>query len=357
MLSACGRHTKKVEELKIETDRLAGEINQIFVTARENLVLRARMVQDAYEHKDRYDLSTEGMDVSEGGVYDWFEDWFYVPTEDKFNGRGMINLYNGNNGMYLDPDVEYMPENFAKARKIATDGPELELIKREMRLWEYIIGDVMEAGKDLGYAEYTYFANPRGWLNVTSMYFEYTSAASPDLTQEIMGNLEWVKNGTPFGNPERTPKWTKGAAAAIGGEGWVALISMPVYANGQYILLENNNVYPLEISTKLFNTHEQKLLFLDLHTSLLGISPPAKEALGLNELTDFDYIRQMQENAFVQDELKLIHDTQKPGIQELGNKVLAGEKQFEVTIDAQTYTVVVDDIPEVRFYVVGLVKK
>ena len=60
---------------------------------------------------------------------------------------------------------------------------------------------------------------------------------------------------------------------------------------------------------------------------------------------------------YIKDEFKLTHESQAPYVQEIGRKVLAGEKAFEAGIKGKTYTVLVADIPEVNFYVAGLVEK
>ncbi len=357
LLGGCGDDKQRLQDARQEVERLAAKINDAFVTARDNTLLRKAIVEQAYENKDQYDLSIEGMDVSEGGVYKWFEEYVYYPVEDKFDGKGMITFISSESGLYIDPQLEYRPENFSKARQIEKDGPEMAAVKQDIRLWEYILTDVTEAGDDIGYTEYVYFANPRQWLQIHNFYFDYVSAYSPKVIQEILGNLEWLVNGTPYGNPEGIPLWTQDAFVAMVGEGWLETLSLPLYAHDRYIGFLNANLYPVEIAEQDFKNNNHTVLFLGSSTSLLGVSKSAKALLEVKELHDFDYLEQMKENAFVQDEFKLTHESQKPSTQEIGKKILAGEKEFEVDIKGTTYTVIVGDIPEVNFYVVGLVEK
>jgi len=356
-LSACGGHNKSTKETRQEVMRLAKKIDLAFVTTRKNTMIRKSIIERAYENMDKYDLSTEGMDVSEGGTYKWFEDYLYYSTKDMFNGKGMINLLSSEAGLYIDPELEYKPENASKARKIAKDGSELSEIKKEIRLWEHIIVKVMNAGKDPGYSEFVFFANPRLWLCIFSMYYDYASTINPRLTQEMLMGMEWLVNGAPFGNPEGVPKWTKDVFASLTGEGWVINISVPMYAHGRYTGLVNSNLYPMEIAKKEFRNHSEQLIFMSPSASLLGISKSAKKVLDVKELHDFDYVEQMKKNVFVQDEFKLTHESQKPYTQEIGRKTLAGKKEFDVKIKEKSYTVIVSDIPEVHFFVVGLVEK
>jgi len=356
-LFACSDHKKRTKETRQEVMRLAKKIDQAFVTARKNTVIRKGIVERAYENMDKYDLSIEGMDVSEGGIYKWFEDYLYYPTKDKFDGKGMICYLNSETGLYLDPEFEYRPENAHKARKIAKDGPEIVEIKKLIRLWEYFLVEVVEAGEDTGYTEFVYCAAPRLYLHLFSMYFDIPSAANPRFTQEIIMNTEWMINGTQYGNPEGVPKWTKDAFSGMNGEGWIENVSVPAYAHGKYIGLINNNIYPIEISKKDFKTHDQRLIFLGSSTSLLGTSESAKKLLGVKELHDFDYVEQMKINALVQDEFKLTHEKQQPYTREIGKNIMAGKKEFDVKIKGKSYTVLVADIPEVHFFVAGLVEK
>ncbi len=357
LLGGCGDYKQRLQDARQEVDRLAKKINKTFVTVRNNTVLRKEIIENAYENMDQYDLSIEGMDVSEGGFYTWFEDYVYYPVEDKFDGKGMLTWVGSETGLYIDPEIEYKPENFDKARRIAIDGPEMVEIKQEIRLWEHILLEVVEAGEKPEFPEVPYFANPRLWLNMFGEYFDYVSTINPKLTQEILGHLEWTSNGAPYGNPDGIPKWTIEPYVHLLLGGWIESVSVPVYCRGKYKGLMNSYVVVKIIIESLIQPQQSQVLLIGTRTSLLGISASAKNLLDAKEVTDYDYLEQLAKYVMVEDEFKLTHDSQQPYTQEIGRKILAGEKEFEVEIKGKTYTVLVGDIPEVNFYVVGLVEK
>ncbi len=276
--SSCSVSNKS--KLKNEITKQAEEINKAFVTLREATEKRAGVIQDAYENMANYDQSIKGMDVSEGGIYKLFEGKIYYPTKDKFNGKGMIaTMIQTKNPMYIDDDIEYKPENFAKARFIKVDSPEYLSIKKEIHFWEQIIVKVMDTGEKTGYKEYVYWGNPRRWIHVFGMYFDFISNINLDINQEILNSMAWCKNGTPYGNPEGTPKWTKEAMVDMMGTGWLVNIALPVNVKGKYKGMITANLYPYEFNNKFFKNSKNKLLFLDLKGALVGISKEAKKAL------------------------------------------------------------------------------
>ncbi len=225
----------KKDKLKNEFSKQAEKINQVFVTVRENMIKRAAIIQKAYENQSQYNLDIKGMDVSEGGIYKFFENMHYYPVKDKFKGKGMIACVGlTKNPIYIPPDIEYKPENFDKAVKIKNDGPEFKAIKKEIRLWENILPEVMNAGKRTGYREYVSWYNPRYWLCAYNIYFDFVSCFPLDLNQKKFGNLKGIRNGTPYGNLEGKPKWLESVMFDYFGEGWRMSISIPVYAKGHF---------------------------------------------------------------------------------------------------------------------------
>lgn len=346
----------RIEQVRDQAVQLAEHINTVFSKAAENSMIRKRIIEDAYENRARFDLSIDGMDVADGGSYQWLEDYIYYPVEDKFNGVGMISYVGSITGLYIDPDVEYKPENFHLARQISRDSDEMKLVKEEIRLWEHIIVEVNQAGTELDYDEYVYFCNPRMFLATFSMFFDQASMMTPNFTQEVIGNMDWMYRGTPYGNPEGIPLWADDVWVGAVGEGWIIGHSIPVYSHGDYIGNITSNLYPLEIAKKNLSEKEEHLLFISGVTSLLGITDSAKKILQTKEIEDFDYLAQLEDNSFVQEEFKLIHESQTSASRELGQRIMNGEREFELEIDGNLYKVIVAEIPETGFFIVGLVE-
>ncbi len=358
LLSISFAFTNSKKDLKKEISTIAAHLNKSFLTFRANLKKRAAVIQKAYENQKQYNLSIKGMDVNEGGIYKFFEDKIYYPIKNKFKGKGMIAvILNTNHPMYIAPDIEYKPENFVKARFIKKDGLEFKAIKKEMCLWENIILNVVNAGEDTGYMENIFCANPRNWLCVFNIYFDFLSTVSMDINQKIMGNMYWVMNGTPYGNKNAKPKWLKEAIVSMMGEGWLMSVSMPIYVNGKYRILAATSISIHQFNRKLFKQNKNMLLFLDSKATLLGITPAAKRKLALKELDDFDYLEQMKANPFISRKFSLIHKNQDKAIRTLAEKVLKGENGFELKIRGKVYTIFAKKVPEVGFYVVGLSEK
>lgn len=355
VLTSC--ENRKDIEVEEETARIANLLEEYAVTSRENSLRREKVIVDAYENKERYDLSVDDLDVKNGGVYDWFEDYIYYPINDVFDGKAMINLLVCNEGMYIDPEkYEYKPENFDKAIKLTPESPEFITVQKEIKLWNLIVMDVLNAGKDHGYSKFMYWCNPALWLQAFSFHFDYISSVNADWTQEILGNAEWCKDGS-WGNLDKELRWGKKAFTGFAGEGWIISHSKPMYANGKYIGFINNNLYPLEFVNKHIAKNEYSIILIDPNTALMGTSSSAKDLFKLEELEDFDYLKQMKENTFVEEELYLNHESQESYTNEMANRVLNGDKQFEIDIEGTKYITFVKDISEIDFYVIGLSKK
>ncbi len=349
--------TKK-SKLKEELTKKAGLINKVFITTRKNLQKRAMMIQEAYENQSQYNLDIKGMDVSEGGVYQFFDNMIYYPVKDKFKGKGMIAcILQTKYPIYISPAIEYKPENFHKAINITTDGPEFKAIKKEIRLWENILLEVMNAGDKTGYKERASCFNPRNWLYVFDSYSNFTSFFYLDSNQKMLGKFNWVKNGTPFGNPEGKPKWFEKAINDYS-NGWILPISMPVYTNGRFKIILTSSLFLFEFNKNICKKDKNMLLLIDLNTSVIGLSPSAKKTLGLKDFEDeYDILRSITPDPDIfRNENKLTSKKQTIGIKKLAAKILKGEKEFEVDIKSKSYTVIVEEIPEVKFYLIGLLE-
>ncbi len=99
------------------------------------------------------------------------------------------------------------------------------------------------------------------------------------------------------------------------------------------------------------------LLLIDANTILLSVSPSAKKTFTLRELSDDTGVLVPVAKRLIIDEYKLTYKKQADGMKILAAKVLQGEKEFDIIIKGKSYTVLVADIPEVKFYVIRLLIK
>ncbi len=269
--------TNKTDELKTVVMKMTKEVNAIAVRTREACVEGAKLLEKAYENLDQYDLDISKMDEKDDGMYKWFESSHYYPmTREKFKGKGMAAFLNG---MYLDPEVEFIPENYNKGRKISKDGPEMKLIKKEMRLYEHQFDALHEINKKIGYKYHVFNFNPRGWLCFYSYYVDWASLIPDGVTFKELRYTPWCYPSIPEGNPERKPVWTKNAFIGTVGEGWLHQINYIIYPNNKYKGGYGIALYLRDIHEKLFKNNKNILLLLGKNTSVLAISIAAKEKL------------------------------------------------------------------------------
>ena len=99
------------------------------------------------------------------------------------------------------------------------------------------------------------------------------------------------------------------------------------------------------------------LVLIDDSSHNLAMTKAAEEAFGIHSVSDFYYIDQIEKDERMPENFQLTSPKNPQFVQELGRKVLDGETDFDITVKDTTYTVLVEDIPEVNFKLIGLVKK
>jgi hypothetical protein len=331
----------KVEDLKIETDKLATEINGTLVKTKEIADTLAKDAQNMLLMVDTYDEPVDDLDESNGGFIKP-QNGYYGTVAD--NGRGLLGGYE-----YATPDTS-MPA---------------ESILKEMKLVDKMLVDEFKKYHD----EY-YYIGPMNYIHYDKTfavtlnypYIDALSALPPKsiLMQAVGGTLQNLPTFAicnTKNNPSRKSFWQQDLYIHAVSEGVFLVCYSPVFKN------ENDKDITAQISIQYdINALNENLvagkegIYIVITTTgnVFATSNTAKDLFALN-LPFWDYLSEFG--------IKKIGDTFKltsyddPGIKELGENVITGEKEFEVKVKNISYTVIVSDIPEINGKVIGMVKK
>ncbi len=334
-LFACGHHKKQVEEMKQETDRLAAEMNALFVEMKAVAVQNAEMIAAAFEQTDLDTLSSDGMDVEQGGIYTWMDGVYYYPEKERLSGNGMVVFYN-------------------VRKRLSPDSKAFQAIQRKMAL----LDSLRQTFRRTSFVERYQGA---GWffsdeiVSLSTTIHEYPSIDFETFPGMMV--FEWWQQATPDKNPQKTPFWTRDVFVSLTGDGWIETVSVPVYANGAFQGVVTQDISISDLRQTLIHEHPAMLLLLGPTASVAGMSQSAKTSLNVEELAAFDYLEQYQANPGIPEQHNLTFESHPADIRRLGQQVLSGQTQFELALSGKTCTVVVSKIPEVNFSIVGIVEK
>lgn len=332
-ISCGGNH---LELLKNKVSQKSEEINNAFKKAKSLALENKKILDSAFTNMDKYDLDIEKMDVKNGGLFEWFNDYVYYQTKDDGKGAAFYYLFD---------------ENVGNDEKIKASCKKILLLKT-------IADELIEGDKDYKYGEALHVFTS-DFIQSTYPYWEVLSTIAPKgLPSNIAYAFPFFAIAAPEQNPEKKAMWPEDAFVGMAGEGWLCSISVPIYSNNgtKFEGVTAKDVEIFKIRNIIVN-EDDILLFLGSGTSILGLTDNAKTALDLKDLADFDYVEKMNKNEFVAEEYILTSEEQTPEIRELGNKIKAGEEEFTVNIKGTQYTAVVSKIDEVGFFLVGLDRK
>lgn len=327
-LASCGPDYSALDK-KVED--IAKTIDTKFVETKDAVTKVGDFVQNLFDNMDQYDLSTEGMDVEDGGIYKSLDGIQYYDTDES---KGTTFWASG-----MEPVEEWSKQRaklYEQAEKIMTE---------------------TQGGSDVMLALWWI-----SWDCVVKLAPRWDLISTLPAKLDVRKN-EWFYMGAPENNPEGVTKWTSEPFAHMVGFGWILTCAHPIMytgpnaaANGHEAgvsadILINNIV-------KMFLKEEaENLLLISDDALLIGASDAAKEALEVTILEDVDYIAQFQENPLAAEEYKLTHASQGEGMNKIAAEVLAGKSGFEVTIDGKAYHVVAKELPDPAFYLIGLQAK
>ncbi len=321
--------TKK-DSLILDSNKIAQDINNTFIQMKIECKKIADRVNIIFSNPDNYDTSTEKMDVNNNGKYKTFEDLVYY----------------------------YYPENENECEIAAGFGKPINTeLKKKIRLTENI-------GPDLRTSINSNFIS-RNWL---VLYNDSIVLVYPQLNMVSMlpAKLNFYKFSNyklsnEKNNPEKKVLWISNnepgePIISYVGDGWVMGISAPVYlADSKKIFAAVISVLKMsDLNKRFIESSKHMIMLLSSQSYLIGASKVCRESIEL-KLLHYDHLKQLKDLPDVNQEFKLSHKNQLKDLQILAERYKK-ESKFYINIQGNQYFVNVVKIPEVNFYIIGLLK-
>lgn len=315
----------RAQKTKVAVDAVAQGLSLGFASIRQTADAYIHQAGEVYANLDRYDLATDKMDTSAGGIFESFS---------------------GNK--YYYKTVKEGAAFYSSPMKAVGDQ-----IRREIRIMQQLEGSLEASFKkhtDLvalaffGIHEPTSIAMLYPWVDVVSFL-------PPGLDFRV---LEWYTRGLEASG---RALWSKEPFISLYG-GWVFDLSAPLAVDGKTKGVMVMTVHMKNVEEKFFKPETENLFLLGKELTLVVANEPARKALNLKVIEDVDYVKQMKENAFAPASYKLSDPSQSEGLRMVGTLIAEGKTVFDQTIEGVMWSFVVGEVAdETGFRVVGFYQK
>lgn len=310
---------------------IAQEIQSTAVRAREAAGELAHRLESLYRNESSYDLSIADMDdryVRRDASYMW-------TTEAGKEGSTVV----GATGLV----------------------PVDDRIKRELRLWEYLLPSLREEYTKNRYTDEVIYCDKRSMVvGQTTTNFGGAFPSGFDAWGVCRSGVTyydyygWVD---PDLNPERLPRWAPNAFVDLLGV-FIQSVHAPVFKHDSDA--ETSGFMGLHYNLEWVNAATvyksgNRVLTLSSRSTLIGASPGAMEVLGLGPF-------ERQEPSFLAPEAVKNHvDVDRnlerdkpPELADLARKIRT-EAEFDHSLGGRNFKVAVEKVPELDFFVAALV--
>lgn len=304
----------KEKNLRDDINSIAENINQDFISARKKVEDLGKFTQDAFEKNiiDNYDITAE-----ESG-YDFFENSFYYKKSSTNEGVIFATGYN--------PVTDHIKKKMI-------------FIDKEL-LWK--IEDTYKS--DINISSSWFFTHD----NIATGYPYYDVISFVPMKIDLF-SLPWAKMAY-----EKT-SWSKDPFISLA-SGWFMTVATPVIVKDKLEGIVTSDIKIIDFSYEYIKQSNNLLLLMSNNTTLIAMSDKLSDILDTPKLSRVDYLTQLNENPEASNELKLNHKSRDKGLIFLSNSILNGVDNFEVELRTDSYTVMHEKIPEVNFYLIGLIK-
>jgi len=309
-----------VEDTKKVVVSTVQSINKEFVIVREGQETLVNEVKGLYGRWGDLDLSTKGMDATEGGLYASFPGGKYY-YKNKEQGSAL----------YASPGR-----------------PVDEAIKKQVKFLEYVDPFLQKtwSASDVQTVAFYGVREPIT-LALMSPWFDVVSRLPPGIDLNM---FEWYQRGLKSTGPA---VWSVKPFTDLS-TGWVMDVSMPVVVDGQVKGVGVSSVNLEKLGTKYLKDQKSAVLLLGSDTTVVAESPLAQTYLGIRPLESVDFFKQVKENSFAAGKYLLVDPAQPADLQELGRQILLGKESFEATLGGKRYAVQQSVVSENQMRVVGL---
>ncbi len=316
---------KKKEELRQEVMRLTTEINAGLAQTRQATEALDAKFEELFASTPLEDVSVEGMDVSEGDRFAFFDNTFYY----KMNKE--------------KADIPLMIAFGAR--------PVDDITRKKMRLVETLSSAVKQSANSTPYIERMSFFAKTYNFTISYPFYDIISVVPPKFDYEPTFWFQWTLQEK---NPERKTLWIPEPFIAIGPEGWLLSVYSPVYHRETVEGVIATDVSIYQRTNDLLHDNPHALLLVSGETLVIGSTPSCKP-LKIKTIKQYDYLEQLRKNPETSEEFKLSHESQPADLQRLARKIKQ-QTEFTITMYENEYFVTVGRLEEVELYMIGLLE-
>lgn len=305
------------QNTKNEVDLIADKIQTDFISASRSVDEIVSYMEEVYRNYANLKYDIEDFTIDKGGTYENFEGMYY---RIRIGNEGSI-LATGN------PQVD----NKIKNKMKLLDDKALEKVQK-----------VKESNANLNSSWFFTFDN----IAVGYPYYDVVSTLPPGLD---LFSLPWATMAY------REAAWSPDPFVSLS-SGWFMTRAAPVFINNYLEGIATSDIRILDLTYKYIDHSSYLLLLISQNTTLVGMSDILSEILETPKLSSYEYLTQLHENPETEDEHKILHESRDKLLRQMAINVLKGKTGLNTFINDKEYQVYYRKIPEVNFYVIGLVR-
>ncbi len=299
---------------------VAAGVSNSLISVRESAQKFAVAAEHVYSHLDQYDLSTKGMDVKDGGIFDTFQ----------------------NNTYY------YKTKHEGASYYVSPMKPVNDVVRRAVKTMQYLEGDIQSSYEKNGDIMALAFFGVHQPQSVGILYpwVDVVSFLPPQLEIKAM---EWYTRGLAS-NGEA--KWSNGPFVSFYA-GWIEDVAVPVRVDGAVTGVIVLAISLEKLKAKYFANRTENLLLLGPDLTVFVATPSARKALPIQVVEAFDYTKQLKMNTSPSEGYRLSDNTQPAGMADVARAIAAGQTTVEKRLGGKDWTFYSEEVKETHFYVVG----
>ncbi len=332
-------------EMQKSLSAKAKTINEGFIKVKVNAIRVADLVSNKSSGFNQNAIDLSVLESERTGGYKLFNKFMYINA--KNNDNVFVCTYSGKS-KYTEGNTSYL---FGK--KICA------------YFWKEIMNEFLPIVKDK--AEYVtgnsiflqdIFNGSGDFYVCSSPWQDFASLIPPGIPDIHI--FDWFNIITPEKDPDRSPRWTPEPFVSIGAQGeggWIQTVSVPIYLKDGRFFGDSTSDMLIIPFTKVYFDNEKKAMLMLSHNMLpISLTKAAEDIIGVKGIVDYYYLNQLIKNPKAADNAYFTHVSQPEDIKELAGKI-SGNSKFEQKVKGKTYIFIVEKIPEVNSYLLGIVNK
>jgi len=315
-----------IEELKRELAGYALTISENCRAIMDETARLACFVEDLLKYRHLYDTSIDDIEERYAKI-----------------GPGLMLLEDGK--LYMNAASGAVPLN--------------DRIKQELRLYEHAKARLKDAYTNLRYCDEMWFFTTE---TIASGYveYEYIGDVPPqgiDLNQihaMRIVRLNWFDIVNPVNNPEKKGAWSPFPFIDLYGQ-WIFSYHHPFFENGEFkgAFVPHANIRPMLEDS--IDRSQVKMLAIHDDSTLIGMNQAAETAFDLKPYRSRRWEDITRAVPYVREELDLMRCPVEDFVWLADG--IKWQNEFGLTIEATSYTVLKERVPEIGMNLVALVER